>query len=113
MPVKFKNPFSKQRIFRDVTRERPEAVKAVLSTTPSDAIIKIYECGESIIIHSKNDYTNCASISNSRGYGYVQEWEIVYMLEHILKKSNDEVVMNVSPSGVIYLRDKEDFKLMN
>lgn len=35
------------------------------------------------------------------------------MLEHILKKSNDEVVMNVSPNGVIYLRDKEDFKLMN
>ncbi|GAB0167430.1 DUF1827 family protein [Lysinibacillus sp. CTST325] len=113
MPIKFKNPFSKQRIFRDVTKERPDAVRAVLSTSPADVLIKIYECGESIIIHSKNDNTNCASISNSRGYGYVQEWEIVYMLEHIIKKSNDEVVMNVSPNGVIYLRAKEDFEHVN
>lgn len=113
MVVKFKNPFSKQRIFRDVTKERPEAVQAVLSTSPPDVIVKIYECGESIIIHSKNGNTNCASISNSKGYSYVQEWEIDYMIEHILKKSKEDVVMYFSQNGVIYVRVKEGSALIN
>ncbi|MEG0259187.1 MAG: hypothetical protein RR651_04880 [Lysinibacillus sp.] len=110
MPVKFKNSFSRQQTFRDVTKENPETVKAVLSTSPADVIVKVYECEESIIIHSKNHNTNCASISNSKGYGYVQKWEIVYMLEHIIMASSDDVVMNVSPNGVIYLRTKEIMK---
>lgn len=113
MKIKFKNPFSSQRTFRDITKESPEVVKAVLATSPSDVIVKVYGCGDSKIIHSKNDKSNCASISNSKGYGYVQEWEISYMLEHILKKSNDDVVMYVSPNGVIYLRAKEDIVLAN
>lgn len=107
MSVKFKNMFSKQRTFRDITKESPQVVKAVLSVALSDVTVKVYGCGDSKIIHSKSDSTNCASISNSKGYGYVQEWEIVYMLEHILKKSNDEVVMFVSKNGVIYLHEKE------
>lgn len=111
--VKYKNPFSKQQIFRDVTKERPEAVQAVLSTSPADVIVKIYECGESRIIHSKNDGTNCVSISNSKGYSYVQEWEIDYMIERILKKSKDDVVMYFSRNGVIYVRAKEDLVLVN
>ena len=113
MSVKFKNSFSNKRIFRDVTKERPEAVQAVLSTSSPDVIVKIYECGESIIIHSTNSNTNCASISNSKGYSYVQEWEIDYMIKHILKKSKEDVVMYFSQNGVIYLRAKEDLVLKN
>ncbi|WP_332647031.1 DUF1827 family protein [Lysinibacillus sp. 54212] len=104
---------SKQRTFRDITKLRPDVVQAVLSTSPSDEIIKIYECGESRIIHSKNDKTNRASISNSKGCDFIQEWEITYMLDHILKESNENVVMYVSPNGVIYLQTKEANSLVN
>ncbi|MFJ7950324.1 DUF1827 family protein [Lysinibacillus sp. NPDC096418] len=113
MSVKFKNPFSKQQIFRDITKESHDVVKATMSTLPADTIVKVYGCGESIIIHSKNRNTECASISNSKGYGYVQEWELVYMLENILKKSNNDVVMRVSPNGIIYLYVKDGVALVN
>ncbi|MGE7021968.1 DUF1827 family protein [Solibacillus cecembensis] len=113
MTVKFKNPFSRQRTFRDITKESPEAVKATMCTLPADAKVNVYKCKESIIIHSKNRNTECASISNSKGYGYVQEWELVYMLENILKKSNDDVVMCVSPNGTIYLHVKDGVALVN
>ena len=104
MSIKFNNPFTKKRKFLDITNKKPEVVEAVLTTSPDDVIVKIYECGESVIIHSKSGQINCASISNSKGYGYVQAWELTYMLENILKTSNNEVVMYTSPNGVIYLR---------
>lgn len=107
MSVKFKNPFSNQRIFKDVTNERPEAVQAVLSASPIDVTIKIYECEESRIIHSKNHFTNRVSISNSKGNHCVKMWEILYMLEQILKVNKEDVFMYVSQNGVIYLEVKD------
>lgn len=113
MRADFKNKLSNYRKFRDITNLRPDAVEAVLSTSPPDVIVKVYECGESRIIHSKNDKINCASISNSKGPSYVQEWEIEYMLKFILKENSEDVFMYVSPNGVIYLQTKEENTLLN
>lgn len=107
MPIKFNNHFSKKRTFRDITKERPELVEILSSTEPNGTISKIYQCNESIIIHSKSDKTNHASISNSKGYGYVQEWEFVYVIERILKVENKDVIMHVGRNSVIHLRTKE------
>lgn len=113
MAIKFNNHFSKKRIFRDITKERPELVDILSSTEPKGANSKVYQCNESIIIHSKSDETNHASISNSKGYGYVQEWEIVYVIERILKAEKKNVTMYVSRSGVIHLTSKEEVTLLN
>lgn len=113
MITNFKNRFPNHRRFRDITKLRPDAVEAVLSTSPSDVIVKVYECGESRIIHSKNSKMNCASISNSKGPSYVQDWEIEYMLKRILKESIEDVIMYMSPNGVIYLQTMEENTFVN
>lgn len=105
MSIKFENPFTK-RTFLDVTKDREDIVKILSSTSPSGTIIKVYECNGSVIIHSENDEKNHASISNRRGYGYVQEWEISYVIERILKVGNKDVIMHVSKTGVIHLLTK-------
>ena len=113
MKTNFKNRFSNHRIFRDITELRPDIVEAASITLPSDAILKVHECGESVIIHSKDSKMNCASISNSKGTSYVQDWEIGYMLKYILKESSENVFMHVSPNGVIYLYTMEENTILN
>ena len=107
MVVKFKG-FVSRRIFKDVTKGRRDIVKLMANTAPKDSIIKVYECNGSVIIHSKNTEKNHASISNRKGYGHVEEWEISYMIEKILKVRNKDVVMHVGQTGVIHLVVKRD-----
>lgn len=113
MKTNFKNRFSNHRIFRDITELRPDIVDAASITLPSDAILKVYECGESVIIHSKDSKMNCASISNSKGPSYVQDWEIEYMLKRILKENIEDVIIYMSPNGVIYLQTMEENTFVN
>lgn len=108
MVMKFEGLVSR-RTFKDVTKDRRDIVKIVSKTSPKDTITKIYECNGSVIIHSKNTQKNHASISNRKGYGYVQEWEISYMIERILKVRNKDVVMHVGQTGVIHLVTKKGY----
>lgn len=106
MTIKFINPFTNQRNFRDITSERQDVVKIASSDLPDDAVTKVYECKETRIIHSKTANSNHASISNSKGFGYVQEWELRYVVEHILKEDYEKVCMLVGGNGVIHLYPK-------
>lgn len=99
--------FLKHNTFLDITKERPDVVKIVSETLPHDIITKVYECNESRIIHTKNYKTNHASISNSKGYEYIQEWEIAYVIEHILEVDIEDVIMYVSRNSFIHIRVKE------
>lgn len=104
MAPKYKSSFSTQRKFRDITAERPDVVETVANSTKNDAIVRIYECKETAIIHSKSPEINHASLSNAKGQ--IDEWEIVYAIEHILKESNENIIMLVGNNGVIHLNVK-------
>lgn len=105
MAPKYNTNFSTQRTFRDITSKRPDVVETVANSAKNDATIKIYECKETAIIHSKSLEIDHASISNKKGK--VQEWEIVYAIENILKESKENIIMLVGRNGVIHLNVKE------
>ena len=111
MTVKYQ--FSNQQAFRDVTKRRPDVIKVVTADISDDVITKIYECKETAIIHSKNSSSNHASISNAKGYDFIQEWEIKYAINRILKEEYENVTMLVSGNGVIHLYAKEGSALLN
>lgn len=113
MSIKLKNPFSKQHTFRDITKNRQDIVKIASGQSTEDVITRVHQCNETIIIHSKNDETNHVSISNSKGYGYVQEWEIIYAIDRILKVENKDVIMYVGKTGVIHLRTQDGSTVIN
>ena len=113
MVMNFNNNFSEKRTFRDITKERLNVVKLMCENAPSNTVMKIYECRDSIIIHSKTDITNHASISNIKGYRYIEEWEITYVLDHILKLENKDVIMQVSTNNVIHFYPKDEATLLN
>lgn len=99
--------FLKEKTFRDITKERSDIVKVVSENSPPDVTTKVYECHESKVIHTKSYNTNHASISNSKGYGYVQMWEIAYVIERILGVEKKDVNMYVSENSVIHIKVKE------
>ncbi|UPW82301.1 hypothetical protein [Lysinibacillus sp. Ag94] len=96
--------------FRNTTKERPDIVKVVASSEPKDIVVTVYERKNTLVIHSKNDSTNHASISKSKGD--VENWELAYIVEHILKVVQDDVFMYTRGTGVIHIRTKEEV-LMN
>lgn len=101
------------RTFKDVTKQKPDVIKIVTTDLPGDVITKIYECKETAIIHSKNSNSNHASISNAKGYDFIQEWEIKYAIDHILKADYTNVSMLVSSNGVIHLYANNKTSLLN
>lgn len=113
MVAKFQNTFSNSRSFRDITKKRPDIVQIVKVSQPNDVVTKIYECKDTIIIYSKSSKSNHASISHAKGYVFVQEWEIAYAINRILKVKNEDVIMHVGGNGVIHLRVKEESLLKN
>ena len=92
------------RTFHDTTKERQDIVKIVASSEPKDVIVKIYERKNTLVIHSKNNEMNHASISKSKGH--IKDWEIAYIIEHILKMVQDDVFMYTRGTGVIHIRTK-------
>lgn len=109
MTVKYK--FT-PRTFRDVTKQKPDVIK-VVTADMSDVITKIYECKETAIIHSKNSSLNHASISNAKGYDFIQAWEIKYAIDHILNVDYTDVSMLVTNNGVIHLYANKETALVN
>ncbi|MGE7951958.1 DUF1827 family protein [Lysinibacillus xylanilyticus] len=101
------------RTFQDVTKQRPDVLKVVTADISDDVITKIYECKETAIIHSKNSNSNHASISNAKGYDFIQEWEIKYAIDHILNADYTNVSMLVSSNGVIHLYSNKETVLLN
>lgn len=108
MTIKFQ-----ARTFKDVTKQKPDVLKVMTPNMPNDVTIKIYECKDTIIIHSKNDKTNHASISHAKGYDHIQDWEIVYAIKHILKETNEIVRVFVKGNGIIHIFTKESVVLLN
>lgn len=94
------------RTFRDTTKERPDVVKIVASSEPKETIITVYERKDTLVIHSKSDKKNHASIS--KGKGHIKDWEIAYIIERILKRDKDDVFMYTRGTGVIHIRTKEN-----
>ncbi|KOP78674.1 hypothetical protein AMS59_12735 [Lysinibacillus sp. FJAT-14745] len=101
------------RPFRDVTKQKPDVLKVVTADMSDDVITKIYECKETVIIHSKNSNSNHASISNAKGYDSIQQWEIKYAIDHILNEDYSNVSMLVSSNGVIHLYANKETVLLN
>lgn len=91
------------RTFRDVTKQKPDVLKVVNANAPNDVITKIFERKDTVIIHSKNSSSNHASISNAKGHGFIQEWEIRYTIEHILRVELENVSILVSDNGVVHI----------
>lgn len=94
------------RTFRDTTKERPDIVKIVASSESKETIVTVYERKDTLVIHSKNDKKNHASISKSKGD--VENWELAYIVEQILKVVQDDVFMYTRGTGVIHIRTKEE-----
>ncbi|MFJ7665619.1 hypothetical protein ACIQXI_00840 [Lysinibacillus sp. NPDC097195] len=99
--------------FKDVTKKKTDALQVMTRNMPNDVIIKIYECKDTIIIHSKNDTTNHASLSHAKGYEHIQDWEIVYAIKHILKETNENVRVFVKGNGIIHICVKGSNVLIN
>lgn len=110
MAVKYKFPTRK---FLDVTQEKPDLLKMVTANIPSDAVTRIYESKDTSIIHSKSSSSNHASISNAKGYEYIEEWEFKYVVDHILNEDYTNVSMLVSSNGVIHLYANKGTTLVN
>lgn len=71
-----------------------------------DTIITIYERKNTLVIHSKNEITNHASIS--KGKGQIRNWEIAYIIEHILKVTEKDVSLYTRGNGIVYISTKEE-----
>jgi len=99
MSVKYK---FKPKTF-SVTKQKPDVLKIVTADLTDDVITKIYECKDTAIIHSKSSNSNHASISNAKGYDFIQDWEIKYAINHILNTDYTSVNIMVGSTGVIHL----------
>ncbi|MFF2179448.1 hypothetical protein ACFVT8_23795 [Lysinibacillus sp. NPDC058147] len=110
MTVKYK---FKSKTFKEVTKQKTDVLKIVTADLADDVITKIYECKDTVIIHSKNSNSNHASISNAKGYDFIQEWEIRYAIDYILNADYTSVSMRVSSTGVIHLYANKDNILLN
>lgn len=95
--------------FRNTTKERPDIVKIVASSEPKDVIVTVYERKDTLVIHSKSDKKNHASIS--KGKGQIKNWEIAYIIEHILKMDQDDVFIYTKGTKVIHLRSKDEIQI--
>lgn len=95
--------------FRNTTKERPDIVKVVASSEEKDVIVTVYERKDTLVIHSKNDTTNHASIS--KGKGQIRNWEIAYIIEHILKMDQDDVFIYSKGTNVIHMRSKDEIQI--
>jgi len=69
--------------FQEVTKQKTNVLKVVTTDMTDDVITKICECKDTAIIHSKSSNSNHASISNAKGFDFIQEWEIKYAIDHI------------------------------
>lgn len=94
------------RTFRDTTKERADIVTIVSRAEIKDTVITIYERKNTLVIHSKNDVTNHASIS--KGKGQIRDWEIAYIIERILKVTEKDVSLYKRGNGIIHIRTKEE-----
>lgn len=92
--------------FRDTTKERADIVTIVSRGETKDTVITIYERKNTLVIHSKNDVTNHASIS--KGKGQIRDWEIAYIIECILKVTEKDVSLYTRGNGIIHIRTKEE-----
>lgn len=88
--------------FRDITKERVDVVS--IASGFMGGSVKVYERKGTVIIHSENQKSSHASISNEKGK--VKEWEIRYAIEHILKRDITDVNIRVSETGVVHIRNK-------
>lgn len=95
------------RTFRDTTKEREDIVKVVSSGETKDTVVTIYERKNTLVIHSKSDTVNHASISKAKGH--IKEWEIAYIIDNIIKEDKDDVELYTKGAGVLHLRAKEEF----
>lgn len=110
MSANYKSQFSSQRTFQDVTNERADVLRVTASLL-DDANVRVYERKGTVILHSKKGESNHASVSSAQRQ--VQEWEIVYAIERILRTDYKNVTMIVGGNGVIHLYAKEKGTLFN
>lgn len=94
------------RTFRDTTKARSDIVTIVSRAETKDTIITIYERKNTLVIHSKNEVTNHASIS--KGKGQIRDWEISYIIEHILKVTEKDVSLYTRGNGIVHISTKEE-----
>lgn len=95
------------RTFRDTTKEREDIVNIVSRGETKDTVVTIYERKNTLVIHSKSDSVNHASISKAKGH--IKEWEIAYIIDNIIKEDKDDVELYTKGTGVLHLRTKDDF----
>lgn len=98
--MKVNYPYSSQKSFREVTKDRNDVVEAA-STLIKDAVIKVYECKDTCIIFSQSNESRHTSISN--GSRPVQEWEIGYAIVRILKVKTKEVDIYITENDVVHI----------
>jgi len=101
--VNFKSTLSNKRKFQEITKGRPDLVEKISNAFFDDVIVRIYEHKGTVIIHSESEKSGHASVSNP--YRDIQEWEIEYAIDHVLKEENVNRYLDRN-SGVIHLNSK-------
>ncbi|SPT98455.1 Uncharacterised protein [Lysinibacillus capsici] len=94
------------RTFRNTTKEREDIIKIVSRGETEGTVVTIYERKNTLVIHSKSDSVNHASISKAKGH--IKEWEIDYIIDNIIKEDKENVVMYSKGTKVIHIRAKEE-----
>lgn len=101
--VNFKSLVSNKRKFQEITKGRPGLVEKISNSFFDDVIVRIYERKGTVIIHSQSEKSGHASVSNP--YRGIQEWEVRYAIEHVLKEENVNRYLDRN-SGVMHLNTK-------
>lgn len=70
-------PFAKERMFRDITKQREDVVK-ITANSLEGVTVNVFECKGTYIIYSQSKEAQHASISNVRQP--VKDWEIGYAI---------------------------------
>lgn len=103
-------PYSKNPIFRDITKERSDVVQAVANTSKG-INVKVFEFKGTCIIYSHYNETQHASLSNESRP--VEEWEVGFAIAKILKVKTRDTNIFVTENNVVHIHHEKDNTLTN
>jgi hypothetical protein len=90
---------------KNVTKKH-QSRKQLISKSWPDSKIKFYESKDYFFIHEKSKHGQILSISS--GSKSMTEEECVFAIGNIMKLSPEDVIMYLGPTGVLYIREKEE-----
>ena len=91
---------------KEITSQREDIVSIVKASSDPDSVVRVYEAGSSVFIHSTSGTKQVLSISHPSNI--VNEGYWMCGIREIMKLKLEDALINVRPSGVVFISEKPE-----